>query len=332
MTIFYNYIKTISETFYVRQSILSEFLQIILHSNLLFELFFVNYRTLSKFGRMVSLSYIGQQFTVYGGYFVLLLGVLGNGMNILVFLSKHTYRTTPCTFYFLIASIYNLAYITLSLITRIMSIGYEIDPTRTSLVWCKIRQFLIITLSLIALTCSCLAVIDQFLVTSHRASLRHYSSIKWAHRIVFIVIIIWCLHGIRVILFRNISPISNTCVNTDPGYAIYTSVYILGLLCGIPASIMIIFGYLTYRNIHQTRVLAEQQADRQVTKMVLIQVILVVICIVPYGINNAYGLITANVPKDANRLSNENFALSIFSFASYFYYAVCLFIHCLIIS
>ncbi|CAF1026932.1 unnamed protein product [Adineta steineri] len=272
---------------------------------------------------MVSLTYIGNQFTIYGGYLILLTGILGNGINILIFLSKNTYRTTPCTFYFLIASIHNIIYITLSIITRTMSIGYGIDPTRTSVIWCKIRQFLIVTVSLIALTCSCLATIDQFLVTSRSVNYRRCSNIKWAHQIVLIVIIIWCLHGIPVVLFRNISPITNTCVNTNAIYGIYTSIYILGLLCAIPVLIMLIFGYLTYRNIRYTRMLAEQRIDRQFTKMVFIQVILLVICIVPYGINNTYNLITSNVLKDANRLENENFALAILSFISYFYYAVC---------
>ena len=271
---------------------------------------------------MVSLTYIGDLFTVYGGYFILLIGVSGNGINILVFLTTRTYRTIAFTFYLLIASIHNLIYISLSLTTRILSTGYGIDPTRTSQIWCKIRQFLIITTPLIALTCSCLATIDQFLTTSQNASLRRRSNIKLAHRIVLIIIIIWCLHGIPVALFRNISPTTNTCVNTNAAYAIYTSVYILGLLCVIPVSTMIIFGYLTYRNIRQTRALAAQHADRQSAKMVFIQVLLLIICIVPYGINNAYSLITSNVTKDTNRLLNESFALAILSFVSYFYYAV----------
>ena len=214
---------------------------------------------------MASLTYIGNLFTIYGGYFILLIGIFGNGMNILVFLSKRTYLTTACTFYFLIASIINVIYTSIGLIPRIMSLGYGIDPTRTSEIWCKIRQFLIITTNSITLTCSCLATIDQFLATSQNASLRRCSNIKWTHRIVFIIIIIWCLHGIPIILFRDISPATNTCINTSDAYTIYMSIYILGLVCVIPVSIMIIFGYLTYRNIRQTRALAAQHADRQST-------------------------------------------------------------------
>jgi hypothetical protein len=40
---------------------------------------------------------------------------------------------------------------------------------------------------------------------------------------------------------------------------------------------MIIFRYLTYRNIHLTRLLARQFADRQIVRIILIQIILVII-------------------------------------------------------
>ena len=56
---------------------------------------------------------------------------------------------------------------------------------------------------------------------------------------------------------------------------------------------MCVFGCLTYRNIRQTRALAEQHADRQLVKMIFIEVVLVVISVIPYGIIGIYGLATA---------------------------------------
>jgi hypothetical protein len=271
----------------------------------------------------MSLLDLGQQITIYGGLFILIIGVIGNAINVLVFSSVRTYRTTPCSFYLLIGSIVNIIYITINLISRIVSAGYGIDLTRTSTIWCKIRAFLIFTLSLITLTCSCLATIDQFFITSRSVNLRAFSKLKWAHRMIFIFILIWCLHGIPVLIVYNISPITKTCIHTNGGYAIYAPIYLLGLVCTIPVSIMVIFGYLTYRNIHVIRILAAQQADRQLTKMILLQVILLVICIVPYGINNAYGLITSGISKDSNRLMIESFIVTFLSLVTYLYYAVC---------
>jgi hypothetical protein len=76
---------------------------------------------------------------------------------------------------------------------------------------------------------------------------------------------------------------------------------------------MVVFGYLGYRNIHLTKGLAEQQADRQLIRMILIQVVLVFICFVPFDINNVYNLIISNVSKDKNRLMIENLAYTIFT-------------------
>ena len=91
----------------------------------------------------------------------------------------------------------------------------------------------------------------------------------------------------------------------------------------IPVSIMIIFAYLTYRNIRLNRGLVRQYADRQLTRMTLIQVIFVVLSIVPYGIDTAYNLFTSQMIKDTDRIAKETFALTVFIMSSYIYYVVC---------
>jgi hypothetical protein len=40
------------------------------------------------FDQEMSLSYIGEQFTGYGGYFILFTGIIGNGMNIIGFFER----------------------------------------------------------------------------------------------------------------------------------------------------------------------------------------------------------------------------------------------------
>ena len=72
----------------------------------------------------MSLPYIGQQITIYVGFFLLIAGVVGNGINVLVFSSVRAYRTTPCTFYFLCASIYNIIYI--SIAVSLLALSYQV--------------------------------------------------------------------------------------------------------------------------------------------------------------------------------------------------------------
>jgi len=272
----------------------------------------------------MSLTYIAQQCTIYGGFFLLITGTVGNFLTILTFSSVRIYRTTPSTFYFIIGSIHNIVYILINLIVRLINAitGFELNTS--SKAWCMMLTFLIGYLGLTSFTCSCLATIDQFFVTSRNAHVRRCSNIKWAHRIVFIVMIIWCLHGIPDFLYYNIPPVTTSCESTNPHYLTYIPIYILGLQCGIPVLIMLVFGSLAYRNIHQTRALARQQADRQITKMVLMQIILVVISMTPFGIMTAYSLITAGVSKSIDQQIKEYFVTIILVLVTYLYYVVCL--------
>jgi hypothetical protein len=271
----------------------------------------------------MTFLYDAQQFTIYAGIFLLIVGIIGNAINVLAFSKSRTYRTTPCTFYFLVGSIDNIVYIGINLTIRILREGYEINVTGTSNIWCKIRQYLLTIPSIISINFSCLAVIDQFLITSKSAYIGRCSQIQWAHRIAIIVIILWCLHGIPILLFYDVSPITKTCVNTNAGLAIYILVYLLSIICAIPVSVMIIFGWLTYRNFRQTRFLAKQQADRQLIRMTLTHAALVVISLLPWGIYNTYSLITSNTIKDSDRQLKEYFAAIVTGMVTYLYYVVC---------
>ena len=215
----------------------------------------------------------------------------------------------------------------INLISRIVISGAGFDLTRKSVSWCKMRNFFLPTLSLVSLSCSCLATIDQFFATSQHARLRRLSSIKWAPRILIIVIIVWCCHGIPYIVFYDISPITGTCMSTNSGFAVYfPSVYILTLNCAIPVSVMSAFGYLAYRNIRLTRALSDQHADRQLMRMILIEAVLVAISNIQYGISNTYTLITAGTKKDANRLQIEYFVATVSNLLVYLYFSVGAFI------
>lgn len=274
----------------------------------------------------MSLLYAAQQFTIYVGLFLVITGLIGNIFTVLVFSTVRNYRITPSSFYFLTIAIVNIFFVPMNIITRVVSVGYGIDLTRTSLAWCKIRLYLIAAISLISFTCLCLASIDQFLITSRSIHLRNLSNIKWARRMVLITIIVSCIHSIPGLIYMDISMITQTCINTNSGFAVYISIYVLVFTCIIPTIIMIVYGYLTHRNIRLTRALVEQQADHQLTRMTLTQVIVVVITIIPYSVNTVYALITTGITKDLDRSLKELLAITITSMLANIYYVVCLFI------
>jgi len=201
----------------------------------------------------MSLTYVSQELNTYGGSVLLVIGTVGNAINIYIFSSVKTYRTTPCTFYFLIVSIHNIAYILINLPLRIIGAVYNLDLTTNSEFWCKARNFLIAYLGLTSFTCSCLTTVDQYFATSRSVRLRRFNTIRLAYRLVFITIIIWCLHGIPVLIFYNTVPVTGHCSDINPTYVSYVSVYVLIFQCGIPGSVMVLFGCLTYRNLFLLR-------------------------------------------------------------------------------
>ncbi|CAF1638437.1 unnamed protein product [Adineta ricciae] len=267
----------------------------------------------------MSLTEIGDQLTLYSGCIFLFTGLIGNGINTFVFSRVRTYRTTPCTFYFLVGSIDNIVYILINLIARIVAARYDIDLTRTSIVWCKSRAFLAASLSPISFTCSCVAAIDQFLVTSQNVNLRRCSNIKLAYRIVIGIIGFWSIHGIFAPVFYNITTVR--CASTNAIYAIYSTIYVTIVITTIPVVIMIVFGGLTYRNIRLTRVPAQQHADRQLLRMILFQILLISLSILPYGINSTYRLITSTNPKSTDQQLRETFVTTVVTLVTYFYFS-----------
>ncbi|CAF1660284.1 unnamed protein product [Adineta ricciae] len=221
----------------------------------------------------------------------------------------------------------------INLTFRILNVGYNIDLIDKSNAWCKVRQYFLLVPAVVSTTISCLATIDQYLATSSSVDLRRHSQIKWAHRITVIMLIFWCAHGIPVFLFYDLSPVTKTCTNMNAAYDIYRLVYLIGIICIIPVSIMILFGCLTYRNVQQRLKCIELHIDQQIIKMTLIHVILVIVSLLPYGIFNIYILITSSVVKDVDRQVKEYLATSILSMMAYMYYVVCNlipmhFIHC----
>ena len=270
----------------------------------------------------MALTYTGDQITVYIGSLFLLIGIIGNGINIFIFSTTRTYRINPSAFYFLVESVVNIIYILINLTTRIVTAINGFDLTRTSLVWCKARAFFAGSLAPISMTCSCLAAIDQYLVTSKNVHVRAYSNIRWTHRIVIIVIIVWCIHGVFGPVFYNITSVR--CASTNSVYASYAAIYVIVIVCAIPVLLLTVFGCLTYGNLRQTIVLAEQYADRQLARMTLIQIMMIIISMTPYGVNSMYRFITSGMKKNLEQQEMENFITVIVTMISYLYYIVCI--------
>ncbi|UJR34675.1 hypothetical protein I4U23_027452 [Adineta vaga] len=103
----------------------------------------------------------------------------------------------------------------------------------------------------------------------------------------------------------NSRVLTGVCRYTDAIFEVYVPLFIVIVLVLIVSIVMITFGCLAFRNIERTTVLADQGAQKQLTRMICMQVILVVFCLAPYGIDNIYIWCTSGISIVANPNSIE---------------------------
>jgi len=240
-----------------------------------------------------SLAFIGKQVTIYGGITVLIAGVIGGLFDIIVFLSLRTFRQSSCAFYLTIMSIVNVGQLLTVVLSQTMLNLYGSDGTDTSLFYCKCRFYLSVVCILTSLTCFCLATIDQYCATCSRPRLQQLCNIKLARRLVAIFILIWLLHGIPFLVLYKHVPSSITgkviCTITNTVYIQYGIYVVVLILFGfLPWLIAVIFGSMAYHNTQQlayyTTPLVRRELDKQLTVMVLVQVLVNSFTLLPYTI------------------------------------------------
>ena len=89
---------------------------------------------------IASLQYQTYQTYLYGGLITLITGIIGEGLNILIFTTLKTFRKTTCGYYLTIVSIANFGQLIVGVLIRTLNYGFSIDLLRTT--WlCKLREF-----------------------------------------------------------------------------------------------------------------------------------------------------------------------------------------------
>jgi hypothetical protein len=244
---------------------------------------------MSSLSAHTELIYATQQINIYCGLFILISGVIGQLFNIIIFTSLKTFRSTSCAFYLTINSIVNAGELLTSLLVRILSEGFLIDPT--GIAWfCKLRIYWALFFTLLSLTSLCLAAIDQFLSVT---KFRHWSNLRLAQRHMIFASILWCGYCVSALVLWQSNHGICTIVNSI--YGTYIRYFHFPVLSGcLPLTIMIVFSLLTFFNFRTT---ASQQMniirlsqDRQLSAMTLVQVIVIVITTLPWTISYIYAL------------------------------------------
>ncbi|CAF0939557.1 unnamed protein product [Adineta steineri] len=273
-----------------------------------------------------SFTSIDTYFSIYFGLPVFIFGFVGNVINICILFST---RSNSSSFLLLISSIFNLIALSFGLFPRMISIGFGIDASSTNIFWCKSRLFFSYIGSLMSLTTICFASIDRLLLTCRNVQWRKRSQLSTAKLAISIAILVVIGHNISYLIFYTIIEVKTTtgnistkCSVMNSGFVLYGSYFLRPVLLGVlPGTILIISGFLTYRNITSiTAVQLRGTFQRGLTKMILLQIITVIIPIVPFSTFNIYQSITSSIVKASYRLALETLIsdmTNIFLYVSY---------------
>jgi len=231
-----------------------------------------------------------RQVITYTGIPILIAGLLGGILNTIVFLSLKTFRQSSCAFYLTILSIANINQLMAGLLSRIMITGFNIDWTQISLFYCKFRTFSFQVTTMISFTCICLATIDQYFATCSRTKWQQWCNIKIGQRMIVIGILIAIIEQSPCLIFYDHVISSEKgkiiCDTTNNGFVQFNA-YFNYLFVGniLPHSITFSFGLMAYHNLQQiayrTVPLVRRELDKQLTVMVLVQIVYTLVTILP---------------------------------------------------
>jgi hypothetical protein len=135
-----------------------------------------------------------------------------------------------------------------------------------------------------------------------------------ALRMILIVIIVFLLLFIHILVLANLQPeMGYTCV--IQANTLYAQIYIIAqvfLFAVIPPSIMVFFGLMTIRNLHQTNVVANvvsrfNRTERQLARMLFVQVTVHILLTLPSSIT----YLIATLPNTISTTPTFSFATTI---------------------
>ncbi|CAF4161612.1 unnamed protein product [Adineta steineri] len=260
---------------------------------------------------------------------IIVAGTLGSILNIIVFSISKKLRSSPCSLYFIFASIGYIIYLNIVALLRYVQISFNIDPSVQWSWFCKLRYYAIGFLLMLPRSYMLLAAIDRYLMS--KSGQHRFSSYRIALKMILLTFFFWMIMCVHLIIYFDIQISSNgtnhICMNSPGSYSTFLSFYSL-LINGLSMPLlMTIFGLLTLRNtqqhrnqIHNTMTLILRRRKKQewlILRMLLIQIIVNVILALPVTIYLFYAGLTQYYKKSMFRIFMENYVYNMFTLLQY---------------
>ncbi|CAF3682159.1 unnamed protein product [Rotaria sp. Silwood1] len=273
--------------------------------------------TISYIGK---LQYISAQLTLYMSIIILVLGVIGNLLNCLVFVQRPL-RSKPCAICFLAASILNLIIIFSGILPRALQSFFMIpDQTETVSVLCKLRLVILFTIRTISSWLIALATVDRYLISSPNVNRRQMSNLKNIYLSILIISIISLLVWVEAgyCFDANLIGTPQKCYAKSDVCRIFNDLAQSLITHIIPSTVMLIIGLFTIRNVRQVRrigsfpngmsttnAVRNRKNERSLTLMLFAQVILLTLSTLPQAGQKFYLTYTFYYTKSSSQRALE---------------------------
>ncbi|CAF4015700.1 unnamed protein product [Adineta steineri] len=283
---------------------------------------------------------------------LIIFGTVGNILNICV-LTENTLRKIPCAIYLCWSSVSALVFIWSGLLTRVLQ-GYNVNWPNQNPYMCKIRLFLLSVSWAMAAWALVGASMDRFLCSNHSAVYRGWSTCRTAKRYLIGILTFFVLLFAQVFYCfeASVPNVPVACYGRDLPCRIFNDWISIAFDIVIPSIFLAVFGTLTIRNarprVVHPRISSIQVAiasninnnnnnntapsrnnDRNLTRMLLIQVCIVFVLDLPFGVYRAYASLTANVSKSTYRTAIENLTYAVVILLVYFTHSTSFYLYTL---
>ncbi|CAF0772522.1 unnamed protein product [Adineta ricciae] len=256
-----------------------------------------------------TLISISQWLTILPGIALIVFGLFGALMNLMIF-SRQRFRKASSSQYILTQSIFDMITLSIALLAQVIVGGFGYPYLFSLQSICTFRNYVTLFSSQAALYSKCLIAFDTWASTSRHARIRQWTKLNRARFLILMNILFWMLASIPYGVFTKILLIRNVwqCTIAGPGILTYQAYFFVPcLILFMPLFSLSFFGYFSYVNMTRPTALAHiRQINRQLVRMVLVQIAVTVISFVPYGLQFIYSTVTANWQKSSQWIALDS--------------------------
>ena len=280
---------------------------------------------ISNNSTVLRLQLVTNNIYAYVGLVIFIFGTIGNFSNIFIFMRIHSLSNLASSWLLLASFVGSQCVLSTGVLSRSIFGISGIDPLVSSVIWCKIRWILGPLGGSTALTCIALAAIDRYFITSRKISQHRWITAQRARYMIAIVVLLW----LSTLLPNAVYYIAPACSIKDPIYALYQRIFSLITYSLLPLFVLAVFSALTWFNLRNinTRAIRLNRIQRQVNKMMIAQIGVVLLTSVPNILLQIYMWSSSMMVKSSLRVAQEGLSVAILSMLGFVTHAATFYVY-----